>query len=630
MTVHDHDIQSFKEGFTDPFRYVPHPLVRKAARFVISDLDRRIKDGLLPEEVCEGFKAGKMLGILVCEPENPEIGPVYLSGFSGTVGGCSTIDGFVPPIFDLYVPEGEYRLREAEISTLNMRIDSIEAGSELAELRLELAEAERDRDEDLGLMKARMAISKRERDLIRCELSDPSQMSELIKESQFEKAELHRLKRHWEERISEIRGRLDLVLNEIAELKAKRASMSDALQRWIFEQYIVYNALGERISVWKLFSGQGLTPPGGTGECAAPKLLEHAYKMGLKPLAMGEFWYGRDSVTAVRCHGHFYPSCTSKCGPLLKFMMKGIEGVGEEKLNPSHRCSLQKPTGLFADHLRPPIHMAMDSHDFSSPTPSIPAEHNHEFQELSSKNKVVLILFEDQDIVVVEKPAGMPSVPGLDGRESVLEWLNSSERLNRSDRNIYEAVHRLDMDTSGVMVFAKTPEAAVNLRRQFEEHSVRKTYMARLCPADRQYMYDKAGEDYKIERTSDLKAGDKGQIVLPLCADYDERPRQKVDYAQGKNAVTEYEIAGIRPDGCIDIIFHPVTGRTHQLRVHSAHSLGLGRPIVGDLLYGGHSTEWPSAASDYPNRLHLHALCITFRHPATDENLAFSSSLYSF
>ena len=300
---------------------------------------------------------------------------------------------------------------------------------------------------------------------------------------------------------------------------------------------------------------------------------------------MGEFWYGKDSVTAVRCHGHFYPSCTSKCGPLLSYMLQGLTtsstGIG------------LKENGRPCECERSPE----DGKDLASQSSSHCGTQPH-------------TIFEDSDIAVVEKPSGMPSVPGLDGRESVLEWLDSSERQNVFDRGVYESVHRLDMDTSGVMVFAKNPEAAVNLRRQFEEHSVKKTYMARLCPC-----------------TCHLKTG---CIELPLNADYDERPRQKADHSQGKPATTFYEIITERPDGCTDIIFRPVTGRTHQLRVHSAHSLGLGRPIVGDLLYGGYGIGWPTTDSDHHRRLHLHALSITFQHPRTDEELSFTSAEHAY
>ena len=332
--------------------------------------------------------------------------------------------------------------------------------------------------------------------------------------------------------------------------------MSDELQDWIFRQYIVHNALGENLSIAELFAGQELTPPGGTGECAAPKLLEYAYRNELLPLAMGEFWYGKASETAVRVHGHFYPSCTSKCGPLLGFMMGGLT-----------RCQ----------------------------SLVIPKTYGQTYQRYD-------LVYEDADILVVEKPSGMPSVPGLDGRVSLQELLEETY-----GHAIY-AVHRLDMDTSGVIIYAKTAEAGVNLRKQFEEHTIKKTYSARLKPIAE-------GAHFSTH------------ISLPLATDYDERPRQKVDFKQGKPALTEYEIVSENADGTIDVRFYPVTGRTHQLRVHSAHALGLCSPIVGDLLYGGHSIISTDAHQD---RLHLHALSITFRHPRTGEDLTFTSDRLSY
>ncbi len=596
------------KGFTDPFRYVPHPLVTKAAGIVMQRISR------IEECLREGFEEGKMMGVLIVKvpadfssftdwiDEEKRIG--FLCAFSGSVSGRGVIDGFVPPIFDLCAPGGYYRSREAEISALNKRILDMKESSLLAELREELNAAEGTRDEEIGLMKARIAISKRERDEVRCELSDPSRLAELVRESQFEKAELHRLKMSWAERIRETRCRLDDVLSEIRELKQHRAALSDKLQKWIFEQYLVHNASGESSTIWDIFAGQGLVPPGGTGDCAAPKLLNHAFINGFEPLAMGEFWYGKSPETAVRVHGHFYPSCTSKCGPLLKFMMTGLF----LKSGRPFRKSLKEQ------------HLEVQDNDGSEP----------------------VVIYEDEWIVVVVKPAVMPSVPGLDGRRSVLEWLNSDERRSIFDQPVtYEAVHRLDMDTSGIMVFAKSAEAAVNLRRQFEMHTVRKTYMARLAPET--CITDSGSR--QPEAVLPLKDGEKGRIEIPLSPDYDERPRQKADKAHGKAALTEYEVLSVNNDGTADILFHPITGRTHQLRVHSAHPLGLGRPILGDLLYGGYSihydlplvseaghTHGPDSphASEAPRRLHLHALSITFRHPASGEELSFSSRVHCY
>ena len=542
--------------FTNPFRYTPHPLVRDAANLVISDLDRRIQEGLLPEEVCTGFKAGKMLGVLVCESENPESETVYLAGFSGSVGGCSTIEGFVPPIFDLMDPEGYYKQEEEKISSLNDLIRELQNASEYHDYKRMLWLAEGERESELMTIRERMAESKKDRHRRRAEGCDPEV---LIRESQHEKAEYRRLKVAWDKKLEQINSELDGFKQIIDKYKQKRASMSDALQEWLFNNYRVHNFHDEESSILEIFASQGLTPPGGTGECAAPKLLEHAYKTRLKPLAMGEFWYGDSPDTAVRTHGHFYPSCTSKCGPLLGFMLKGLE------IEDSITADIPEP----------------------------------------------VIVYEDKSIIAVSKPSGMPSVPGLDDRESVLQWLNT-KHATTSKSSTYEAVHRLDMDTSGIMIFAKSSEIAVNLRKQFEEHTVQKTYKARLSATD-------------TPCSRIIKKGDKGRIELPLGPDYDERPRQKVDMTHGKPAVTDYEIVKSYPDGTTDIIFHPVTGRTHQLRVHSAHASGLCRPILGDLLYGGQSIS-----SYGERRLYLHALSITVKHPLTGKEATFTSSEHSY
>lgn len=518
-------------AFTDPFRYTPHPAVVEAARLVIRDIES-------DPALSEAFAEGKMLGVLVCR------GGCYLAAFSGNAGGRSHIPGFVPPIFDLLDPSGHFKISEAEISEINGQIARLEKSEEILMLKTALTAAEKEMKEETDRMKAMMAEARIKRESIRSGCFDQNILSALIKESQFEKAELKRLKASWEKKISSIRSCLGKMENEILSLKGKRVSMSESLQDWIFRQYIVHNASGESTSISDLFSNCGLVPPGGTGECAAPKLLEYAYRNDLQPLAMGEFWYGRSPQTAVRTHGHFYPSCTSKCGPLLGYMMKGLECI-------------ETSVGLS---VKP------------------------------------LIIYQDRDIIVTEKPSGMPSVPGLDGRESLQEWLGDCI-----------PVHRLDMDTSGVIIFARNEQAAVNLRRQFEDHSIRKTYMAR------------------VSANSPVTLHSKGTVDLPLSADYDERPRQKVDFQQGKPSHTVYEVVNENPDGTTDLLLYPHTGRTHQLRVHCAHTLGLGRPIVGDRLYGS------ASINKYADtRLHLHALRLTFRHPITDEVLTFSSETLSY
>lgn len=528
-------------AFTDPFRYRPHPLVRAAAAEVME---------MVPEE---DFKQGKMLGVLVVKvPEDGSIG--YLAAFSGSVNGRSIIDGFVPPIYDLLDPCGEFKKGERELNEINFRIRESENSQTLKELQDVLQTTKEQAEKEMSEAKIRIASAKTERESRRRESDDPAVLEALIRESQYEKAELRRLKAAWKLKIENISLQIEALTQNISSLKVLRAEKSERLQKWIFDQFVVRNVIGEEATVTEIFLGQGLTPPGGTGECAAPKLLQYARLHNLQPLAMGEFWFGQSPSGPVRTHGHFYPSCTSKCGPLLGFMLKGLE---TEDIS---RC---------ADDPR--------------------------------------IIYEDKEIIAAAKPSGMPSVPGLDGKNSLLEWLQ-----NRYKEEIH-IVHRLDMDTSGIIIYARTEAAAAHLRKQFQEHSVRKTYMARLSPAD-------MDNRFAAGPCLPLTEGDSGVVSLALSPDYDERPRQKADPAQGKEAITGYKVTGTSPQGHTDIIFHPITGRTHQLRVHSAHTLGLSRPILGDLLYAGE----PAA------RLCLHALEISFIHPGTETEVRFRTEELSY
>lgn len=571
-------------GFTNPFRYAPHPLVKIAARHTLEMI-------AASEELCGHLSQGKMLGVLVVMDHNGRIG--YLSGFSGLVGGRTVIGGFVPPIFDLNDTKGRYRREEAEISGLNDKIRALTTGR-MAPIQNDLKEIQKGRDTELSMLRSKKACLRKE---------DP----EFIRQSQFINAEIKRTKGRWKGIIAKKEDELSEIRREVDTLRRRRAKKSDELQQWIFRQYIVHNALGESMSVWDIFAERGIVPPGGTGECAAPKLLEYAYRNGLKPIAMGEFWYGRSPDTAVRTHGHFYPSCTSKCGPLLDFMMIGLKGR-----------MLQEPPPALAGTPYPGVETSIP-HTSLSGTEHIACNHT-QHSPVNVAEGTPKVIYEDEWIVVVEKPSGMPSVPGLDGQTSLLEWLDARDS---GSGTIHEAVHRLDMDTSGIMLFAKNPKAAVNLRKQFEEHTVRKTYMARLCPSDHNRF---------TPGVHDLKTGETGRIGLPLSADYDERPRQKADMMHGKPTLTLYEVSSVNTDGTIDILFHPHTGRTHQLRVHAAHILGLGHPILGDTLYGGCHTSLSvsDAAAPTPHRLHLHALSITFTHPGHDSEMTFTSTSLAY
>ncbi len=328
---------------------------------------------------------------------------------------------------------------------------------------------------------------------------------------------------------------------------------SRRLQDWLFDQYIVVNGFGQQRSIRQIFADRGLVPPGGTGDCAAPKLLQYALSHGLTPISIGEFWYGASPAREVRRSGAFYPACTGKCGPLLGYMMQGLD-VEPNPLESDAHWSIAEP----------------------------------------------IVRYEDNDLVVVEKPAGMLAVPGrpipgVPPRRSLQDWLS-----NHCGQPVFSC-HRLDMDTSGLMVFAKTPEAQAALQQQFEHREVAKAYLAVV--------------QAEAAAGLPLKAGDHGKINLPLAPDWYDRPRQMVDPEGGKPAVTEYEVLCVESGGEALLRLIPYTGRTHQLRVHCAHPAGLGRPILGDRLYGG----------DEAPRLMLHAARLSFRHPADARRMTFES-----
>lgn len=551
------DFEAISDGvsFTNPFRYVPDRAVREAAKCLIEEIDGS-------EELSSAFGEGKMLGVLIVRDTEGRTG--YLSGFSGNAGGKSIIPGFVPPICDLSDPEGYYKRKEREISEVVMALRYVESSDELKSIRDNADRTKSDMEDAVAEMKSEIAASRLRRDKIRETEKDANVLAGLIRQSQSEKSTLRRLKKEYEVRLEELHEREKTITSKISSLKTLHRQMSDELQKWIFGQYIVHNMCGKEASIWRIFNDAGLVPPGGTGECAAPKLLEYAFRNNLTPLSMGEFWYGESPETAVRTHGRFYPSCTSKCGPLLTFMLKGL--------------TLKEA-----------------------------------FIESCPDAESVKILYSDDYMTVVSKPSGMPSVPGLDGKKSLQEYLTAI-----FGKEVF-AVHRLDMDTSGVMVFAFDTKSQESLQRQFENRTVSKLYRALLCPAGR-LSFEAGG---CLGNSSVLVQGNapelccKGTISLPLSPDYDERPRQKVDAKGGKEAVTEYEIVKEYHNGISEVIFHPLTGRTHQLRVHSAHILGLGRPIAGDLLYGGFT--------DGISRLCLHAESLSFDHPATGKHLDFTT-----
>ncbi len=520
------------DKFTYPFYYVPHPLCRLAAQQVQDYLAKTVE---WHEELCRG----KMFGVLVVETKDGLLG--YVAAYSGLLAGRNDHPFFVPPVFDSQQPNGRFKRGEAEISAINKRINDI---LESEEYKIVVAEYERCREDiakEEAAFREKMKLAKSRRDArrhsIEC-ISDEDEQ-QMIRESQFMKAELRRIRKRNAVRLAAIDSKKAIFENKIVALKTQRKNMSDTLQQWLFSQYDMLNALGEKRNLLSIFADTAQrVPPSGAGDCCAPKLLQYAYLHDLRPVCMAEFWWGNSPKTEIRHHLHFYPACRGKCLPILSHMLQGLD---------VERCDI----GCYG--VTQPLE----------------------------------IVYEDDWLAVVNKPVGMKSVEGRDGVESVSELLR--KRSSKLDEIF--VVHRLDMDTSGLLLVAKTKQIYTDLQAQFADRQVRKWYVALL--------------------EGEIDGPGHGKISIPLYSDPLDRPYQKVDYIHGKEAVTEYQVISV-VGNTTRIALYPHTGRTHQLRVHCAHPDGLGHPIKGDRLYGNPS-----------DRLYLHAEAISFVHPALNKKMEF-------
>ena len=514
---------SLPEKFTYPFHYTPHPLCVAAAGEVGRYLSTK-------GEWQGELRKGKMFGVLIVRTGEGEVG--YLAAFSGILAGKNRHTYFVPPVYDVQEPDGFFRIEEEQISGINRRIEELQADVRYKDCKQRLTDETILAGHVLDDIRERMKAAKVERDRLRSTVTRVDS-EQLIRESQFQKAELKRQKQYWKDHLASLQAEVEVFETEIERLKAERKTRSAALQQWLFKQFRMLNARGEERDLCNLFKDTvQKTPPAGAGECAAPKLLQYAYRNGWQPLAMAEFWWGDSPKNEIRRHGYYYPACKGKCGPILKHMLQGLHVVENPLETDMHRGT-----------------------------------------ELE-------IMYEDEWLSVVNKPAGMLSVPGKSDIDSV---------YGRVRRMYPEAtgpmiVHRLDMATSGLILIAKTKEVHQNLQAQFKNRTVCKRYVAWL--------------DGIVEKK-------EGHIELPLRPDPEDRPRQVVDAVHGKPAVTDYTVLHY-DSGRTFISFIPKTGRTHQLRVHSAHPLGLNAPIVGDELYGRKA-----------DRLYLHAEYLGFIHPVS-------------
>lgn len=515
-----------------PMYYHPNDIAMDAVKDFWKYLEANPNIHDFFSETRSGESGGKMLGVLVVQNTNGEL--FYLRGYSGKLGGKTELNGFVPQIYNYESDKSFFLPRTKDIVEITNQIIELEE-SYIKPLSEELDYTSKSLLNQLDKLRCLNKQNKSKRKELRSTAS-PEEIMNLNNESAKERREFKDFKRQVESTIQEIKDKLKTFKEEYILLKVRRKQMSKDLQNQLFKEVIIENVLGERQNVYSLFKE---TPPSAAGECAAPKLFQYAINNNLKPIALAEFWWGANNKSEVRKHKHFYPACKSKCSFILPFMLKGL--------------NVQK---------------------------------NPLLEEIVFE---INVLYEDEFIMAINKPAGLLSVRGNTELYSVQEWLVENRKIKGPG-----LVHRLDMATSGILLVGKTKYMHELLQKQFQNKTIKKEYTAIL---------------------DGVLNTETGTIELPLRPDFEDRPRQMVCYDMGKYSKTEFKVLEQKNNKTL-INFYPVTGRTHQLRVHSAHQNGLNISILGDKLYGRPD-----------ERMFLHASKIEFLHPNSKEKMMIESKI---
>ena len=652
--------------FTYPFCYDVDPLAEAASE----ELQHYIATtGLMSTE--KG--CGKMFGVLVVEYEDEEGASQrgFLAAYSGLLGGRNDWPYFVPPVFDAQQPDGHFKRTEREISAINREIAAIEHDAEYLQSVAQHEQTKKRLQAEVDAFKAEVDAAKARRD-VRRKSGEPlseEEQAEMIRESQFMKAELRRRRKAMEQADSTFNTQHSTFLKS---LQRKRKQMSDELQRWLFAAYRMLNAKGEERDLIDIFREYThAMPPAGAGDCCAPKLLQYAYKHRLRPVCMAEFWWGESPASEIRHHLHYYPACRSKCLPILTHMLKGLDVAPNPLAQKRHTA---EPRVLYADEYILVV-------DKPAGMLSVPgkaeaqSECSCEYANISVEEYFAQLTIGTAGIVGGTGIPARTTAPNYSDNNSQCRGQESHRLLQlptnsqfTTNSKFLKAAHRLDMDTSGLLVLARTEQAYVELQRQFASRETMKRYEAVLSGVPKHivggygipavaiantggygipavaianscshlYFY---GQGLRQECRSLLRLEpfavqfakySSGCISLPLIADINDRPRQRVDMEHGKPALTLYNIVEVRAadantavayttkkaDKSLTLVhLYPKTGRTHQLRVHCAHPQGLACPILGDPLYG----------TERADRMYLHAAELTFRHPITGEPMHFLS-----
>lgn len=493
----------------------------------------------VPTSVLRRSEGGKMFGVLVVEDRGGRVG--FLRAVSGQVERAWRLPGHAPPIFDVALRDAVEPPAEVLVKQLTARVDAARVDPALLSAREALEALDARHAAVRAELKQRHAHHKQARRLARARTTDAAELHALDQQSRGDDAERRRHEALAREERAQALAVLQPLERRLAALERLRRVVSQEAMRRIWDSYLVRSFAGETTPLRELFPAGD--PPSGAGDCAGPRLLEAARRLGLRPLALAEFWWGAPPPGGGRVEGMFFPACREKCLPVMPFQLRGLDVAPRQTW---------KPRAVDDDELR--------------------------------------VVHEDERFVVLEKPAGMLSVQARD--ESVTDHLVARVKQRWPHATGPLAVHRLDLDTSGLLLVALDDEMYRLLQAQFLAREVHKEYAALLEGA---------------------VADDEGLIELPLRVDLEQRPRQLVDFEHGKAATTRWRVVE-RLGGRTRVAFFPLTGRTHQLRVHASHPRGLGAPIVGDRLYGTPDV-----------RLMLHAAVLRFRHPLTGRELRVAS-----
>jgi tRNA pseudouridine32 synthase/23S rRNA pseudouridine746 synthase len=513
---------------------------------------------------------GKMYGILLVE--RPDGEQRILKAFSGLLNGHSIVGGWVPPIPGRHHVALEEARTLAELEAIKQELIAVKQLPQ----RQRYETLSREFEQQLQQMSDRHRDGKHQRHQKRqilCETLTGEALTlalaQLDEESRRHGIERRQLKRQQNEVLQPLKQQVEAADARIRELKQQRKDLSRQLQAQMHAAYSLTNFSGQSLSLQQLMPGGSM--PTGTGDCCAPKLLHYAATQGLKPLAMAEFWWGESSGDKVQ--GEFYEACAERCQPLMGFLLSGLA-----KWKPNPPISRLRPATLS-----PRFRFPAREEEVLSPSPS----RGGVWGEVS-----LPIVYEDEWLIVVNKPAGLLSVPGRyrDCQDSVLSRL----RHRLPDGMAIMAVHRLDQATSGILLLARNQQTYRQLSQQFQQRQVHKVYEAVL---------------------SGFVTTERGEIELPLWGNPENRPYQQVDEVRGKLSLTRFQLMA-REGDYTRVEFIPLTGRTHQLRVHAADARGIGIPILGDRFYG---------CSAVASRLHLHGRELRFEHPQSGQSLHLHS-----